>query len=115
MAFSVEVQDDAAVVVSCPEEMEWDAREDLETLVSEAAPRKNYKGVILDFGKVSFVSSAGLGAIMLLRDYAQRHNVKLVVARPRPLVVRLFNEVCLPKIIRIADTMAAARDFILSE
>ena len=94
--------------VACNEAMEWDARLNLAGAV-EAQTGDDLRDVILDLEKVTHLTSAGIGAILLLRQKVRDHGGTLVLARPSPRLSRLLETVNLPKLVPVAATLDAAR------
>ncbi|MBS3734087.1 MAG: STAS domain-containing protein [Phycisphaerae bacterium] len=111
MDLSVTADGESRYIVSCPEKMEWDARLDLAAIVDEAitesAPR-----VILDLNNVSYINSAGLGAIFALRKRLVASDGRLVLARPAPAIQRLLRTVNVDKLIPVADDLDHARQLL---
>ena len=77
------------------------------------------RGVIIDLGKVEYISSSGLRIIFLLRaELAGRLGVKrgdtvpLVLYRPTPLVREILSLAKFDLVLRICDSMEEARAHI---
>jgi anti-anti-sigma factor len=64
-------------------------KERLLPLVSEAG--RNGQAVVLDFGDVDYISSAGLRVLMLAAKEARAVGGKLAVAALQPLVSEIFQ------------------------
>ncbi|MFP4052886.1 MAG: STAS domain-containing protein [Phycisphaerae bacterium] len=105
MEFQVQSDDEGRITLYCPEKMEWRAREDFAEQVRQQTADREVSGVVLDLGNVTFVNSAGIGAIFTLHQYAQERQAPMVVARPRPAVLRLLKTVNLPELIPIAKNL----------
>ena len=96
-------------VISCPTQMEWQARIDLVELLKQAAGDKPYRGVILDLDHVTYINSAGLGAIFALRKFARQAGADVVVARPNVTITRLLNTVNMSALVPVATSLDEAR------
>ena len=96
-------------ILSCPDQMEWNARVDLVEALKAATSGQIFHSVIVDLDKVSFINSAGLGAIFALRKYAKELGANVAVARPGPAISRLLQAVNLPALLPVAMTLEAAR------
>jgi anti-anti-sigma factor len=94
--------------VACGSAMDWDARLNLaETVAAEAGD--DLHDVILDLDNVTHVNSAGIGAILLLRQKVRDRGGRLVLARPSPKLSRLLETVNLPKLVPVVATLDEAR------
>lgn len=101
--------DEAGYIISCPDQMEWHARVDLVEALKNASGGRPFCGVIVDLDKVTYVNSAGLGAIFALRKYARENGAGIVVARPSATIRRLLDTVNLGALIPIVETLSQAR------
>jgi anti-anti-sigma factor len=108
MEFQVKSDDEGRLTLYCPDKIEWRAREDLAEQIRRETADQEVNGIVLDLGNVTFVNSAGIGAIFTLHQYAQEREAPMVVARPRPAVLRLLKTVNLPELIPIAKNLEAA-------
>ncbi|MFP4356268.1 MAG: STAS domain-containing protein [Phycisphaerae bacterium] len=99
-------------ILQCPEELEWSARVDLVEQITAQARPNEVRGIILDLAEVTYINSAGIGAIFSLRKFALDNEAVLVVARPRPAIQRMLKTVNLPDLIPMVDSMAEAREKI---
>jgi anti-anti-sigma factor len=95
--------------VYCPEQMEWRARGDLVDKVRQASEGEEVSGIIVDLGNVTFLSSAGIGALFTLHEFAREHDAAVVIARPRPAIRRLLDTIKLPDLIPTVKSVDAAR------
>lgn len=109
MDLSITPDGEGRYVISCPEEMEWDARLDIVTALEGVAGRTAPVAVILDLDNVTYINSAGLGAIFSLRKHVQSSDGKLVLARPSPTIRRLLETVNVQALVPIADDLDEAR------
>jgi anti-anti-sigma factor len=112
MDLQVKSDEPGVYTVYCPEQMEWRARGGLVDKVSEACGEDEVRGIIVDLGNVTFLSSAGIGALFNLHEFAKSHDAGLVIARPRPTIQRLLNTVKLPDLIPTVKSIDAARSQI---
>ncbi len=103
---------DGRFILSCPSEMEWNARSDLVKVVQQAVGAERLRGVIVDLAGVTFISSAGLGGLFTLRQHVEQAGAALVLCRPTPTIARLLRTVNLPDLLPVAATMADARQLI---
>jgi len=110
MNVTVTHEGDGRYVIACPTEMEWRARINLvEVLGTAVAAHQPLRGVILDLERVTFINSAGLGAIFMLRSHARDAGAGLVVARPGVSITRLLETVNLMALIPVTATLDQAR------
>lgn len=68
------------------------------------------KKVILDFGDVRFLSSQALGVLLTLRRKADKAGAKIVLARIRPELARVFKITNLDKLFDFHDDLAKATE-----
>ena len=68
------------------------------------------KKVILDFGDVRFLSSQALGVLLTLRRKADKAGAKIVLARIRPELARVFKITNLDKLFDFHDDLAKAAE-----
>jgi anti-anti-sigma factor len=61
-------------------------------------------GVLLNFGKVSVMNSAGLGVLISLQDQLQKQERKLVITSLQPLMQEIFGRMRLETLITVAKT-----------
>lgn len=105
----IESEGEGRYRIVCPEEMAWSARVDLTDTLREAMNSQTLKGVIVDLDETTYINSAGLGAIFSLRKFALEQGAGIVLARPQPAIVRLFQTVNLPALMTVTDTLEQAR------
>jgi len=96
-------------IVSCPDQIEWRAREELLAAVIQATEGAVVNGIILDLDGVHFISSAGLGGIFSLRRHVLGQGARIVAARPGAGVRRLLRTVNMEALMPVAPSMAEAR------
>jgi anti-anti-sigma factor len=102
-------------ILQCSEELEWSARVDLVEAVNDRVGDQDVRGVVLDLAEVTYINSAGIGAIFSLRKYAMEADARLVVARPRPAIQRMLKTVNLPELIPMVDSLDKARQVIAQQ
>jgi anti-anti-sigma factor len=64
----------------------------------EVVENAGNRNVVLDFGSVRFLSSQTLGVLLTLRRKADKAGVKVVLARIRPELIRVFEITNLDKL-----------------
>jgi anti-anti-sigma factor len=72
---------DSAVEVMVTGELDMAAAFKLETEVDALLAAPHVQAVALDLGEVEFIDSAGLGALLAIRDRAQELGVELAIPR----------------------------------
>jgi anti-anti-sigma factor len=110
MNFDIQSEGGGVYVISCPEQIEWRARGDLPDAFAEKVGEKKLEGLIIDLGNVTYINSAGLGAIFALHQHARDRGGKLAIARPQPSIRRLLDTVNVPKLIPVTETVDDARE-----
>ena len=109
MKISVEAEGEGRYRITCPEQMEWNARVDLVTALKEVPADRQVRGVIVDLQNVTYINSAGLGAIFSLRKYLQGIGAAMAVSRPSVIISRLLKTVNLAALVPVTDTLEQAR------
>jgi anti-sigma B factor antagonist len=109
MDVTVKPDGEARYIISCPDLMEWHARVDLVEALKSATKDNPIAGVILDLNQVSYINSAGLGAIFALRKHAKGVGAQVVVARPNATISRLLTTVNLSALMPVAESLEEAR------
>ncbi|RKE17267.1 STAS domain-containing protein [Streptomyces sp. TLI_171] len=64
--------------------------------------------LVLDLAGVAFCDVAGLNLLLHTREAARRANVRLVLAGPRPQLLRLLEAAGVEQAFAVRDTVAAA-------
>jgi anti-sigma B factor antagonist len=72
------------------------------------------KKVLLDFGDVRFLSSQALGVLLTLRRKADKAGAKVVLARIRPELARVFKITNLDRLFEFFDTTEKAAEKLKS-
>ena len=101
-------------VMSCPQEMDWQARLDLVAAVKAASAGSSLRGVVVDMSAVTFISSAGIGAIFALRKYLQGGGARMAATGATVTVRRLLDTVMMSELVPIVETVAEARELLAS-
>lgn len=70
------------------------------------------QGIILDFSKVNFIDSSGIGLIVSIFKMLQVKQTKLVLAALNKKNREIFNMTRLDKILTICDTLEDAKSVI---
>jgi anti-anti-sigma factor len=109
MDVSIKHEGDSLYIITCPSRMEWNARTDLVESLKTAAGGQPPRGVIVDLVDVSYINSAGLGAIFALRKYVEQAGGATAVARPNVTIARLLRTVNLAALMPVADSLEQAR------
>ncbi|MFW6146612.1 MAG: STAS domain-containing protein [Planctomycetota bacterium] len=112
MDVSVTPDGDGRFIVTCPEEMQWKAREDLLNALVRASAGAAVRGVILDMGRVASISSAGLGGIFMLRKHVVSLGGHVVVARPSISIQRLLKTINLEALMPVVASLDEARRWL---
>lgn len=115
MDVNIQHDDQGRYIIQCPAEMEWTARVDLVSILTEQVGEDQIRGIILDLGSVTYINSAGLGALFALRKYGMESGAAVVIARPRPTIERMLKTVNLPELIPVVATLNEARERIEQE
>ena len=59
--------------------------------ILEYAQQRNLQSLSIDFDKVSFIDSAGLGMLLLLRDVCQEKKISITLTRAHGQVAKVFD------------------------
>ncbi|MDD5644488.1 MAG: STAS domain-containing protein [bacterium] len=62
---------------------------------------KNGRNIILDFGKLEYISSAGLGALMGFAKIARQNKGDLIILKPTPKIGSIIDVLGLSKFIKV--------------
>ena len=106
LRLELERRDDAAVlrvIGSAGVDHAQRIQEKLEELAAQRLPL-----VVLDLGEMDFISSMGLGAIIVGHLRARRHNGEIRIARPQPAVVQLLETTRLTRLFGLYATVEEA-------
>lgn len=109
MDVMVKPDGEARFILACPRQMEWNARVDLVQAVRDGVAGQDFRGIILDLEKVSYVNSAGLGAIFSLRKHVLEAGASIVIARANATILRLLKTVNLSALMPVVETLDEAR------
>lgn len=86
---------------------------DAHTVVSfektmEELLERQYNRVIMDLGCLNYISSAGIGALMVLLQQLRRRQGDMVILEPSAKVFKILDLLGFTKIFHIASDRAAA-------
>ncbi len=70
---------------------------------------KNEKNIIVDFGNLEYISSAGLRSILIIEKQRSSHGVNIVFCSLQSMVQELFEISAFNSILRIFDNYDDAR------
>jgi anti-anti-sigma factor len=97
------------LLLACTGGLSWEDRGLLADEVARyVAGRGGTRFVVLDMSGVTFVNSAGLGALFQLCARLRQHGVRLQLAHVPPVVLRMFYAVGLDRLAGIASDVAEA-------
>ncbi|NLY43146.1 MAG: anti-sigma F factor antagonist [Clostridiaceae bacterium] len=74
--------------------------------------RKQYKNLILDFTKLTFMDSSGVGVIIGRYKNIQKRNGKMLIVNPNPQVNRIITISGVHKIVPVFSDMQGALEEI---
>lgn len=109
MDVTIKADGESRYIITCPHHMEWNARVDLIESLKAATQDQPVCGVIVDLAEVSYINSAGLGAIFALRKFVEQSGGAVAVARPNVTIARLLRTVNLAALIPVTDSLEQAR------
>ena len=112
MEILVQPDDDGRYIISCPDCLEWRARIDFAEAFRKKTTGQEVSGVILDLHGVTYINSAGLGAIFIIRKLIVGLQATMVLARPTPAVKRLLQTANIPELIPVAVDLDEARELL---
>lgn len=69
---------------------------------------RQYNKILLDLGNLSYISSAGIGALMVLLQQLRRQQGELVLFQPSPKVYKILDLLGFTRIFHITDDHVAA-------
>ena len=71
---------------------------------------RQHQKFILDLGELHYISSAGIGALMVLLQQLRRRQGDMVLLAPSPKVFKVLDLLGFTRVFRIADDHAGALD-----
>jgi len=99
------------VVLRCRGVLSWEDRVALADGVEQHLDgQAGVLGVVLDLGEVTFINSAGLGALFQLAQRLRARQTRLAFANVSPMLKRLFQTVGLDHFARIGDDLNTILD-----
>jgi anti-anti-sigma factor len=97
------------LVLTCTGGLSWEDRGFLpESVEQYLQARAEVACVVLDLRGLTFVNSAGLGALFQLAALLRRRQTRLMFAHVPPLVLRMFMAVGLDRLVGVADSVPEA-------
>jgi anti-anti-sigma factor len=107
--FAMRAADAAHAVLTCTGGLSWEDREVLADEVGRFLDQNPATtGLVVDLGAVTFVNSAGLGALFQLVGRLRARQGRLAFANSSPLVARMFTAVGMDRIADIGADVPAA-------
>jgi anti-anti-sigma factor len=101
------------VVVTCHGGLSWEDRELLAAAVEQQlAQRDSFSALVMDMHDVSFVNSAGLGALFQLVQRVHQRDAGFVFAGLPGAIRHLFVTVGLDRVAQFADDVNEALRFL---
>ena len=91
--------------------MAWRVRAELADFLAESLGQSRARELILDLGSVTYLNSAGIGAIFTVRNHVIGAGGAIAICNVKPAVMRLLAAVNLQTLIPILDSLAAAHGF----
>ncbi|MFC5663854.1 STAS domain-containing protein [Kitasatospora misakiensis] len=98
-------------IVSVGGELDHDSADGLRTALSvppEGGPEGGPDRILVDLAELSFCDSTGLNVLLRARQDAELAGVRLEIAGPRPIVVRLFAVTGADSVLRIHPSLDLA-------
>jgi anti-anti-sigma factor len=90
--FSVEVEPrDAAVDVRLAGDLDMAATFRLEPEIERAVDKDGVRRLVLDLGEVAFIDSAGLGALLSIRERTRSRGIEMRLTNVSPPARRLLE------------------------
>ena len=106
---SVEVRDDAVLVVVSCAEIDEDRGSELEERVSAAAQKAGTSPVILDLSQVEVIADDALGALVDLLHECRLRGQRLILAGLPPQVLEVLSITKLGRLFEYRDDLEDAR------
>lgn len=97
-------QKDRNLIVQINGDIDHHHAEEIREKIDKQFSRSNSKNIILDFSKVSFMDSSGIGMIIGRYKNIEKHGGKLFIAAIPKDIARLFSISGLQKIIPEFDS-----------
>lgn len=96
------------LVVAIDGEIDHHSVESIKTMVDKEFSRGNFRHIIFDFSKVSFMDSSGIGMIIGRYKNVEKQSGKVAIASMNSYADRIFQMSGLTKIISTYDSVEAA-------
>lgn len=109
----MEIVRPGCLLVRCSGGLGWDDRAHLAEAVDRALREtRPVLGVVVDFGAVEFVNSAGIGALFQLNQRLRERGAALACAAAPAAIVRLFHLAGLARISCICDDVESGLQYL---
>lgn len=111
--FEVRESGTGCLVLTCNGGLSWEDRELLATSVEQCLNHhQRFVGVVLDMAAVTFVNSAGLGALFQLLQRVRGRGGRIIFANLPPALARLFRTVGLDRLAETTDGVNSALELL---
>jgi anti-anti-sigma factor len=74
---------------------------------------QNHNKIIMDLGGLNYISSAGIGALMVLLQQLRRRQGDMVILQPTPKVFKIMDLLGFTKIFHIANDRQEALETLV--
>jgi len=91
--------------------LDSDTYHELQEKLSEVID-DNTKAIILDMGRVDYISSAGIGVVMNTKKFLQQKNANFAMVNLQPQIKKVFDVMKILPMIDILDDMPGADKYI---
>lgn len=98
---------EGAMIITPRERVDSAVAPAFERIAREALHRAR-KRVVVDFGAIDYVSSAGLRVMLIIAKESRAQNLAFVLCGMRPEVLKVFETTGLVNILRIAPDRSTA-------
>ena len=102
------ITDEDFLIIILDGEVDASSSIHLDNAISEAI-EKSHKKILVDCGKLAYISSAGLGVFMSYIQDFQSQNIKLVLFGLSDKVRNVFEILGLDQLLQITDSLEAAK------
>ncbi|MDH5751392.1 MAG: STAS domain-containing protein [Deltaproteobacteria bacterium] len=105
---------DGVCVVSIEGNIALDGVNDAKTYLKPHLENDDVKGLVIDFGKVNFIDSSGIGLIVSIFKTMQQKQGKFALANLSKKNEEIFSITRLNKILQIFETVDEAKKNLLA-
>ena len=112
MDMQLEKEGENRLLLTCSGDIGWEDRDLLVETIREALEAAGPPQILMDIESVSFVNSAGIGALFQLTEMVRERNGRLVMAKVPPSLDKLFRTVGLNRLVPLVETAAEARTLL---